>query len=519
MSSASGLEARTTDERTTEERTVDECTASERTITAVRSSFLRRMFSFPVMLASLLTVLAVLSVRDRFSDPDMWWHLRTGQIIWNTHTIPTTDMFSWTTHHHAWVPHEWLSQVIIYGAYKFGGYSGLMLFLCVCTAALLIAGYILCALYSGNAKIALLGALIIWFFATSGLSIRPQLIGYLLLIFQLLILHLGSTRNPRWFFCLPLLFAVWVNCHGSFLLGLILATMLLGCSLFSFRVGLLATAPWSREAQRTCALALVLSAAGLFLNPIGLKQVLYPLETIFRLPANLSQVQEWQPMALTTGRGAGLLLALVCIGLFVLCRRAQLFAHEVLLLAVGTWLALAHQRMAFVFGILAAPVLTRLCSDAWDAYDAKRDHPIANTILIAASFLLAFIAFPSRNALAKQVEQHNPTKAVEFIRAQHLQGHMLNEWVFGGYLIWAAPEHPVFIDGRGDVFEWTGVMADFAAWAMLESNPHVLLDKYPVDFCLLARGSPMSHVLPLLPGWKTVYADDTAIIFVRDRSH
>jgi hypothetical protein len=256
----------------------------------------------------------------------------------------------------------------------------------------------------------------------------------------------------------------------------------------------------------------------LFLNPIGLKQILYPLETMFRLPENLSQVQEWQPMVLTTGRGAGLLLALICIGLFVLCRRVELCAHELLLLAVGTWLALSHQRMAFVFGILAAPMLTRLCSDAWDAYDAQHDHPIANAVLIAASLLVIFAAFPTRAALAKQVDEHNPTKAVAFIQAHHLQGHMLNEWTYGGYLIWAAPEHPDFIDGRGDVFEETGVLTDFAAWATLQSDPHVLLDKYPIDFCLLARESPMSHVLPLIPGWRTAYSDNTAIVFVHDRS-
>ncbi|HJY05956.1 MAG TPA: hypothetical protein VJ323_06540, partial [Bryobacteraceae bacterium] len=61
----------------------------------------RKIFSFPVMLAGMLVVLAVLTVRSRFNDPDMWWHLKTGEIIWNTHRIPTVDLFSYTTNHHA----------------------------------------------------------------------------------------------------------------------------------------------------------------------------------------------------------------------------------------------------------------------------------------------------------------------------------------------------------------------------------------------------------------------------------
>jgi hypothetical protein len=92
---------------------------------------------------------------------------------------------------------------------------------------------------------------------------------------------------------------------------------------------------------------------------------------------------------------------------------------------------------------------------------------------------------------------------------------MLNEYVYGGYLIWAAPEHPVFVDGRADVFDWTGVLGEFGKWATLQSDPNELLDKYQVNFCLLGRDSPMARVLPLLPGWKTVYSDNLAVIVMR----
>jgi hypothetical protein len=196
------------------------------------------------MLAGLLLVLATLTVRSRFDDPDMWWHLKTGEIIWTTHTIPVTDIFSFTTNHHAWVPHEWLSQVVIYAAYKWGGFSGLMLWLCFFASILLIAGHLLCSLYAGNAKVGFLGALVIFVFATVGVSIRPQLIGYLLLIVELTLIHLGRTRNPRWFWCLPPLFALWINCHGSFFLGMALAAALLFCSFFDFQIGGLIAEPW-----------------------------------------------------------------------------------------------------------------------------------------------------------------------------------------------------------------------------------------------------------------------------------
>jgi hypothetical protein len=467
------------------------------------------------MLAGLLAILAVLTVRKRFNDPDMWWHLKTGEVIWTTHVIPTTDLFSYTTNHHAWIPHEWLSEVLIYGAYRLGGYSGLMLWLCFFATALLIAGYTLCSLYSGNSKTAFLGALAIWLFGTSGFAIRPQIIGYSFLVVELLLLHLGQTRSRRWFFGLPPLFAMWVNCHGSFFLGLALAGVFLFCSFFDFQIGSLVATRWDPLLRRTLALALFISMAALFLNPVGVRQITYPLNTMLHQPINLSQITEWQPLQWNDARGVALLAVLVCIFLLLILRRSELFWHELLVLIPGTWLAISHTRMVFVFGILAAPVLSRLLAPLWDKYNPEKDHPWPNAILMAGSLLGICVAFPNRQHLVAQVNNGNPVKAVDFIRDHHLSGRMLNSYDYGGYLIWALSQQPVFIDGRADLFEWAGVLGEYSTWANLQRDPNELLDKYNVDFCLLQRESPMVTVLRLLPGWKVVYSDDSSVIVAR----
>jgi hypothetical protein len=475
----------------------------------------RRIFSFPAMLACLLAMLATLTVRSRFNDTDTWWQLKTGEIIWTTHTVPTTDLFSYTTNHHTWVPHEWLSQLMIYGAYRWGGYSGLMLWLCFFAAALLIAGYTLCSLYSGNSKTAFIGALIIWLFSTTVFAIRPQLVGYLLLVFELILVHLGRTRDPRWFFGLPPLFALWVNCHGSFFLGLLLLGLFLFCSFFDLRVGLLVSSRWDLRRRRTFVWALLLSTAALFLNPVGVKQILYPLNTLLRQHIVVSQISEWMPLQYNDPRGAALLAVLGCIFLLVIVRRAELFWQELLMLIMGTVLGISHQRLAVVFGLLAAPIVSRLISTSRDSYSVEQDHPLPNAVLITLALATVIFTFPSQKDLQKQVADGNPVKAVEFIKTRHLSGHMLNAFDYGGYLIWALPEQPVFVDGRADVYEWSGVLEEFAKWATLQSDSNALLDKYGVDFCLLERGSLMANVMPLLPNWKVIYTDDVSVIFVR----
>jgi hypothetical protein len=467
------------------------------------------------MLTGLLVMLSVLTVRSRFDDPDMWWHLKTGEVIWTTHTIPTTDLFSYTTNHHASIPHEWLSETLIYGAYRWGGYSGLMLWLCFFTAALLITGYILCSLYSGNSKTAFIGALTIWLFGTVGSAVRPHMIGYLLLVVELLLLYLGQSRNRNWFFGLPPLFAIWVNCHGSFFFGIVLAGVILFASLFNFHIGLLRATRWDSRSRRTLASSLVLAIAALFLNPVGVKLVLYPLQTMLDPAMSFSAVSEWQPLQFSDGRSFAFLGVLGCIFLLVIVRRTELLWQEVLMVAMATWLAASHQRMLFVFGILVAPIVSRLLSTTWDKYHAERDHWVPNAVFIAASLLIASYAFPNRQNLAAQIEEQSPVKAVEFIKNNHLSGPILNDWAFGGYLIWTAPEYPVFIDGRGDVFEWVGVINEFGKWAQLQSDPNVLINKYAIRLCLLSSNSPMATVLPLLPGWKLVYSDSVSVVFVR----
>jgi hypothetical protein len=209
---------------------------------------------------------------------------------------------------------------------------------------------------------------------------------------------------------------------------------------------------------------------------------------------------------------------LFVIVLLVMVGRSKIHVDELALLAIGTWLAVSHIRMLFVFGILAAPILSRELKDSWDEYDAEKDRWPLNAGFIALAVVVAFLAFPDQQSLDEQVAAKSPAGAVEYIKANHLVGPMLNTHEFGGYLIWALPEYPVFLDGRTDVFEWTGVLREFGAWATLQSDPVELLNKYGVNFCLLNRDSPMVRVLPLIPGWKVIYSDANSVIIARNQA-
>src|SRR5271166_6969024 len=84
--------------------------------------------------AILLFGLLAMTARSA-TDPDLWWHLRTGQWIVETGHVPHSDPFSFTRGGHAWVSHEWLSEVVFYELWKHGGTTALIVFSAIITTA------------------------------------------------------------------------------------------------------------------------------------------------------------------------------------------------------------------------------------------------------------------------------------------------------------------------------------------------------------------------------------------------
>jgi len=465
------------------------------------------------MLACGLIFITALTVFSRFNDPDLWWHLKVGEIVWNTHSIPSTDTFSHTTFGHSWTAHEWLAQLSIYGAYKFGGYTGLMLWVTVFASLMSVLIYALCWLRSQNALIAFMGGLTAWFFSTIGLAIRPHILGYLFLTTELLVLELGRRRR-RWLWVLPPLFAVWVNCHGSYFFGMGVMGVYWACAHITGKWGIAASEAWEKKTRNLLGLVLILSILALCVNPVGIRLLLYPLDTLFHQSTGMSTVQEWLPPDLWNLRTIGMIAAVVFVLIVSMARRSNLELCELVVCAAATGLALRHGRMLFLFGIVVSPMIGRILrSDRLS--ERKREHRLLNAVLMY--FLLAMVvsAFPSVTAMQAQVAKTSPVHAVEFIRRAGLSGPMLNEYHLGGYLIWALPEQKVFIDGRADVFDWAGVLKEYGQWATLQDDPPTLLNKYHVRFCLLAKNAPMARVLPYLPGWRKAYSDDVSVIFSR----
>src|SRR6266849_3873431 len=151
-------------------------------------------------------------------DPDLWWHLRTGQWIMESGHIPHSDPFSFTRAGSPWVAHEWLSEVAFYEIWKHSGAAGLIIFSAIVTTA----GFMLLYLRSPGkphwaAATLALGALA----AAPVWGVRPQMFTFALASLLLWLLERGQER-PRLLIWIPLLFLLWLNVHAGFALGPVL---------------------------------------------------------------------------------------------------------------------------------------------------------------------------------------------------------------------------------------------------------------------------------------------------------
>ena len=97
--------------------------------------------------------------------------------------------------------------------------------------------------------------------------------------------------------------------------------------------------------------------------------------------------------------------------------------------------------------------------------------------------------------------------------AHRIAGPVLNEYRFGGYLIFAGV--PTFVDGRADMFGDAFIEREHKAINLRSDGLPALLEQYKIGGTLMPAGSRAAVLLDHLAGWRRLYADDIAVVHVR----
>ena len=476
----------------------------------------RAAFSFPVFLGGLLVESVFVVARMGIEDPDTWWHVATGERILALHRWPSVDPFSFTVSGRPWLPYEWLGEVVMALAARTGGLQGLtggMIFLAGLFFVLL---FYFATLRSGSARAAFVACAALLPLSVVFFTFRPQFIGYIFLLLTLILLERYRQGLQRSLWALPVIFLLWVNTHGSFVFGLLAFALYIGSGFFELSLGNLEARQWSPAQLRHLGLVFVLSLLALAATPYGLRVALNPLDMMLSQPVNIANIREWQSMPFGMWRSKMfLLLALV----FFLAQMILPLRHhlaEIGLLLFAFYAACVHVRFEIIFIMIFAPLLALLLARWIPDYDRAQDHPVLNAVLLLFLTLGIYHFFPTNSQLEAEAGEFYPTSAVRYLKDHPAPQPMLNEYSYGGYLIWSFHgRRPVFIDGRADIYESAGILTDYLRIMGLDPETLALLQKYNIQSCFIGRDAALATLLDALPEWKRVYEDKISVLFVR----
>lgn len=473
------------------------------------------------------------------ADTDTWWHLKTGQLIWQQGRIPLSDPFSHTVAGAPWIYPGWLVQIILWPFYQAFGLGGLALLL---AAALTLTFAIVYKQCAGRPYLAALTVLLAAISSSVVWAARPHIASLLLTAAVAHLLHrYRESGQARWLWPIPLLVVVWVNCHPGF----VVAFILLGCYLVGEVLNRLLhpvpERPLPAEEPRLRPLLLTLLAClpATLLNPNTYKMLPYAFQTVNIGPLQ-DFIQEWAPPDFHSVQLQPfvwlLLLTLAALGLSR--RRANWI--DLAMLAAFAYMALLAVRNVALFALIAPPILTGHAAAA--LRDMAREPRLAwlgtlvsaralprprRGLLLLNLLLLALILTAAGARIGLVLVRLDdpatwgrglPLEAAAYLAREELPGKMYNTYNWGGYLIWSLyPAAPVFIDGRTDLYALNGrVLDDYVEIHLARPGWQELLASYDIGHAVTEREGMLALALAEAEDWTLVYQDDLAVIYKRE---
>ncbi|MBX0330314.1 hypothetical protein K2Z83_21860 [Oscillochloris sp. ZM17-4] len=502
---------------------------------------------------------------------DFWWHMATGRLIIESGQIPTVDSFSYTRAGEPFYNQSWLGQLLMYGLFTLGGAPLLIL----AQAALLAGTYglllRLCLRRTGLLRLSVAFLLVATMPASfDNWIVRPQTYALPLFVAYLYVLDgwrsggwgLGAgsegaavvdqsrgSKHGAWataapLLLLPVLGIIWVNLHGSFVLG----GALIGLTFVGEGLRRLVTdwrearawarrpvgraedvldrpPPPSRPPLRQLFLAGALTGAAWLINPGGLQVIGY-VRDLLGSSAVTQLVTEWAPQ---TVRGAGgvVFFIFVMVGVVLLAyapRRPDMV--DMLLAGAFFWLALGAVRNNIWFIAVATPLLVGQLA-SWaprDERPAFQGSSAINAALAGVIGLMLLLALPWVKPslglppdVGDLLAPETPVAAVAFLEGERPPPERLfHEMSYGSYLIWADPGQKVWADPRIELYP----LGQWLDYQRLSGGLEVddLLAKYRIDGLLLSnetQESLVEYAKARPQAWEQRYADEETTYFVR----
>jgi hypothetical protein len=443
-------------------------------------------------------------------DSDTFWQIKVGQWIIDHRAVPHADLYSFTKFGAPWISTSSLAQILYAAVHAQWGWAGPVILASLAIAATVAIFVYLLSAYFEAAHCVLL-AMFALLLSLHHLLARPHVLAMPVMVAWVGgMISAADRRVPPSLLLLPLM-ALWANLHGGFVLGLALIAP----------VALVAL--WDAAPNRRLFLALrwsffaVGALAASCCTPYGWNTLLGAAR-ILDLGELLSLISEWRPADFSSfGFFEASLLGLLGLAFY---RGLVLSPPRIILLLGLIYMALTHVRSIEAFAfllplVLAKPLASQIrpngAPDTAEFWSPPYVTTFAAIAIVGAAWASTLSYISHHNFVF--VNSQAPTAAVELLKQRQTK-HIFNSYEFGGYLI--AVGVPAFIDGRAELYGEKFVVDYFEAVEGHKVDQLLrLLDDYHIDATLLVPTSPAAQVLDHIRGWQRLYADDTAVIHVR----
>ena len=476
---------------------------------------------FKLLLGLFLAILAGALFAYRhdglLSDPDSWWHIKSGSDILSSGHFPVTDPYSHSFFGKPWIAKEWLAQIILFLAYAAGGWNGVTLLAAAAIAAAFFAIYFNLAAALRPQLAAIVSVIAISLSSTTFVA-RPHILTLAIaVVWTAGLFRAADARKPPHFGYLALL-VLWANLHGSFTLGVAIAGFAMLHVLEQVRLqDMRLMAKWAAFA--------VLCPLVTLLHPYTYQPFVISLE-MARGNEALQFIGEWQPFNATDNAilEAGLLAALMAL----LMLRLRLTWSKAAFAIFALHMFLVHARFGYVFFLLVPIAVAEEIARQYPALSAaewktqSRDRIeafVGRRFVPAASMLVAAAAIAAGTfAVLLPVtppQKMAPVAAIAYVKSHGISGNVLNAYNFGGALIFHGIK--TFIDGRAEQIFLDGFITDMMRTVAPggEALFGQQLHDYQIQWTILEPGDPRIAMLDGMPAWQRAYADEFAIVHIR----
>jgi hypothetical protein len=482
-------------------------------------SWLKRLASSELAmwggLVILLSALPLLHINvATIADPDIWWHMRAGEWILQHHQIPRFDTFSSSRMGKPWIDYSWLFQLVINWFIAHFDLVTIMWYQIVMRLAITAALLALLRSITPHFWRAVILTGLVMIATIQMFGPRPGLFSILFLIVELHLLLLARrTGSLGALWAIPFLFAIWANIHVELVHGLFVVGIFCLEPILERISGI---APGDRTAtaipSRTLWFVLGASLLATVANPYGIGLHLTAIQ-FARETKVYNAIGELRAMPFRHPADWAVLV-IAMLACFALGRSRVARPVWVILLGWSAWMGFRSLREVWLLAIIGAVIIAG--RDFLDPATRTRlgtqmRLAVGTTVAVLLWAGAAYCRMNSQNLL-RDVSAGFPVGAVAYIHEHHLHGPMVNEFSWGGFLIYALPEIPVSMDGRGNLHGQDDVLRSISMYrgeAGWRNQPE--LQKANLVVC--DHVWPLTELLRNDPKFHVVYEDRVSVLF------